>query len=234
VQKSGYVPVDTTVRLGGQEQAALALTLAEEPTESGPTTAEASDDDTDQPSTTPPTTDVDDTSEPDPEPDPPAQGTLSLSASPSGTVYIDGEARGSGGSIRVPAGTHRIRFEHPQYGVKDTTLTVSAGATQALTCYFEHAVSVRTDGAWGNVYINGENTQTATGESPFQLGADTYDIEVRIRRGNYAIEGGVHRWKIGEERFSRSFSGSTRTLTLRPSFAEQQHVIQFNVIDRES
>ncbi len=236
VQKSGYVSVDTTVRFGGQERAALALTLDEESAEeSGPATASSEPSNEEQePSSNTSSPPAENASTPDPEPDPPAQGTLSLRATPSGTVYVNGEARGSGGSIRVPAGTHQVRFAHPQYGARDTTLTVRAGATEALTCYFEHPVSVRTDGAWGNVFINGENTQTATGEAPFQLGADTYDVEVRIRRGDYVVSGGVHRWIVGEERFSTPFSGSTRTLTLRPSFAEQQHVIEFHVIDRES
>lgn len=234
VQRPGYVPVDTTLRLADATEASLALSLTEEDSDQSVATTDpsAQNGDSEPSSAEEAATDEESAAE-QTEPSSPARGTLTLSASPEGTVYVDGEARGSGGSIRVPAGTHQISFRHPQYGRKDTTLTVSEGQTQELTCYFTHRVDVRSE-PWANVYIDGENTEEATPYNT-ELGAGTsYRIEVHIQRGSYRVTGGEYRWRVGDRRSQRDFSGEAITITLEPSFEETAHVIDFQIAESSS
>jgi len=233
MQKAGYAPVDTTLYLGDATTASLAVALTEV-AERTPSSAASTDRSASAPSRADAAASRDPApsaaSDPDP---PPAQGTLTLRATPQGTVYVNGEARTSGSAIQVPAGTHRIRFRHPTYGTKDTTLTVAAGASQTLTCHFTHRVAVQSEPAWASVVINGETTGQQTPYSA-ELGAGaTYRIEAR-RRG-YTATGGVYRQRVGERRLApQSFSGAVQTVTLAPSFEPEVHVIQFNVSESGS
>jgi len=159
--------------------------------------------------------------------DPQEYGSLTLRAVPQGNVYVGGESRTQGQSVRVPVGEHRIRFQYSGFA-KDTTLTVGAGETQALTCYFTHRVVVQSDPVWASVYIGGENTDKDT-EYRTKLGPGTYRIGVRVRRGDWKVTGGVHRWRAGERRSVKKFSDRVKVLTLEPSFRRETHVIDFQL-----
>ncbi len=203
-EKQGRYPVDTTVSLAQTKQAQLSLELERPP--------------------------------PPPDPDPKPTGTFTLDASPSGTVSVDGESHTAGQPIQVTAGEpHRIRIEHPSRGACDTTLAVEAGGEETLTCHFEHEVRVLTglDEPWANVYIEGENTGQQTPHDVFLTTGSTYEIGARIQRDpDITISGGTH-----EERDRavepRQFSGQSTTLTLRPSFEQQTHVIDFRTSESE-
>lgn len=116
---------------------------------------------------------------------PPAQlGSLTLSTVPAGgTVSVAGQSRQGSGTFEVPAGSHAIRCEHPQYDSFQATVQVRAGQTEAATCYFQTTVNVNAttaDGTatWGAVWVNGRNTGDNT-PAQLALGPGTYTITVR-------------------------------------------------------
>jgi hypothetical protein len=56
------------------------------------------------------------------------QGVLQVNALPWANVYVDGEPAGDTpiGQLRVPLGSHEVRFVHPQYGERLVRVTVGA------------------------------------------------------------------------------------------------------------
>lgn len=235
IQKQGYE--ETTVTVDGTrasltvplEQEGPGQTVAdaqspEESTKTGPQADNGSDSGGGETSEA--------TSDPAP---PPEQGTLILDARPSGTVFVDGEAHSAGQSIRVPTGTHKLRFEHPEYDtVKDTTVRVAPDDTHELTCYFTHEVTVRAQPSWASVYLNGENT---TKDTPYntELGPGRHQIRAHVaeQRG-WEVTGGEYRRSVGGERRAGEFSGRVKTITLRPAFEQQTHVIDFRLSENGS
>lgn len=208
VERQGYFPVDTLVALAELDEANLDLQLDRRPPD------------------------------PEPEPEEPSYGTFTLDASPSGTVYVDGERQAAGQSVEVRAGeTHQVRIEHPQNGACDTTLTVNEEETKTLTCHFEHRVAVRSKprANWANVYINGENTGESTEHITRLATGRTYKIGVNIQRGSYVISGGnyVRRGEESGVLEQREFTGSTMTISPEPSFEPQIHGIGFRVSESE-
>ena len=232
VQRAGYLPVDTTVQLAGRETATLYVQLTERAPATStndpparPVEEPTASSDASQPSATAQNTQEDD-------PPAPATGTVQLGINPSGTILVDGTRRSSG-SVELTAGTHRLTFRHPEYGTKDTTITVAAGATKALTCYFEHTINVLSE-PWANVYVNGENTGQTT---PYNeaIGPGTYQVGLRIRRGAFTIDGGVLRQRAGDRRLPESaFTGSETRITVAPAFEPRAYVLSFNVTGQGS
>ena len=228
LQKQGYRPVDTTLAVAalGGEEVTIPLVAAERSTEPDYEPGEP-DPENHSPSRAADSDDAADSNDP-PEP---APATLTLDATPRGTVWVGDTSHPAGTPVPVPPGTHRIRFEHPQYGSRDTTLTVAAGARHSLTCHFMHRVVVQSDPVWATVFINGENTGEQTTHI-VDLGAgQSYRIETRIQRGTYRVTGGTYRRRVGDQRTARPFSGNAVTLTLEPSFEPEAHVIDFQITD---
>jgi hypothetical protein len=145
------------------------------------------------------------------------------------TVRVDGRDFGeAGGTFDLEPGTHEIQFTHPRYGSADTTLTVGPSQQRELTCYFEQQVVVNMGGGmWGNVILNGSNTQESTPHK-FTLGPGTHRVGVNIARKDVVIQGGVHRVRTGNRDQQDTFVGDTRTITVRPSFEPRSHALVFN------
>jgi len=228
LQKQGYQPVDTTLAVAALrgEEVTIPLRATERSTEPADAPVEP-----DRENNSPPrSADSDDAADSNDPPEP-APATLTLNATPRGTVWVGDTSHPAGTPVPVPPGTHRVRFEHPQYGSRDTTLTVSAGAQQSLTCHFMHRVVVQSEPVWANVFINGENTGEQTTHI-VELGAgQSYRIESRIQRGTYRVTGGTYRRRVGDRRTAQPFSGNAVTLTLRPSFEPEAHVVDFQIRD---
>jgi len=230
-QKPGYAPVDTTLRLTGAPRS-LQISLVEErprrpevaqaqPPTNAP--AQSRSPSGNGNSESPDQTEMESsTSSSSP------QGSLTLTSFPQETqVYINGERKETGSAVQLPVGKHNVRFEHPQYGSKDTTLTVVEGQEDELTCYFTHEVTVQSD-PWANVLINGTNTEQTTPHSINLRAGTTYEIGVRIRREGYEVTGGVYRQRVEERYIEKgSFSGSVHTIELKPAFESQTHILRF-------
>ena len=238
IEKSGYRPLDTTLYVadGGPPSLNVQLRPATSApsTGDGRTVAGASDDAGEGGG---PPTRPDDASAPDDaevasdgSDDPSeqatsARGTLRLAVNPTGTVSVNGEARNAG-AVAVEAGRHTLRFRHPGHGVKDTTVTVAAGETKALTCYFEQTISVNHEGAWGNVWIDGTNTGESTPHT-FTRGPGTYRVELRIRREGYTVPDGRYFKSVADRRYASPFTGNAKDVTVEATFTPTRHALLF-------
>lgn len=160
----------------------------------------------------------------------PAMGTVTVTATPSGAVLIDGDKK-SGSSIEVPVGEHTVTCRHPDRGSVETTVTVEEGQSETLACYFEQKVSVNTTGAYGRIWLNGTNTgQNTNAASPLSLPPGTHEVEVRRRSiDNFQVNGGVVKIRRGDKSRTENFSGDAYTIQVEPTFEKVEHAIVFNV-----
>jgi serine/threonine protein kinase len=158
------------------------------------------------------------------------RGTVTVTPKPAGTVLIDGEERG-GGSAEVPVGEHTVTCRHPDHGTTQTTVTVAEGQTQTLTCYFTQRVSVNTTGAYGRIWLNGQDTGRNTNAAqPLSLPPGTHRIEVRRRSiSNFQVDGGRVKVERGTESETKRFTGSAYSIQVTPSFRKVEHAVVFNV-----
>jgi len=246
VEKDGYRPVDTsfTVERGGRiavndlplarttdAQEAPAPTADAEasgppddetPT-SGPASPESQSERTESAAASSPSTDASD--EPDASP---ATATLALAAQPVGTVEVHGESR-QDGSVELTEGEHTVTCRHPNGASVQTTVTVTAGETQRLTCYTEVTLSVTTTGAWGRIWLNGRDTDENTGAT-LSLPPGDHRIEVRRRSiDGFQVNGGVVKIERGEASRKVEFSGSTYEMEGTPAFEQVEHAVVFDV-----
>jgi hypothetical protein len=156
-------------------------------------------------------------------------GSVEVAAQPVGTVEVDGTTRDRG-SVELPEGEYTVTCRHPNGASVDTTLAVTAGASQRLTCYTEVAVNVTTTGAWGRVWVNGQNTEnnTNTGET-LSLPPGRHRLRVRRRSDDdFQIDGGVVKIERGERSRKVEFSESSYELEVTPSFEPVEHAVVFN------
>jgi serine/threonine protein kinase len=122
---------------------------------------------------------------------------LIAQAIPTGSVSVDGNIK-SGNSaaakeIQVMAGDRVVTFQHPTYGSAKFTLSIRAGETKKLTCYFESYVSIQTlgesgGGVWGTIVVDGQNTGVQTPRDRYPLGPGRHLITV-ARSGYETVEG---------------------------------------------
>ena len=163
----------------------------------------------------------------DVEASPPA-ATLRLSV-PGGSARVQGQTVQTSGTVSLEAGSQRVEYRHPLYGTRAETVTLDAGETLERTFYFEQPVTVNTIGAWGNVWIDGENR----GNTPFRdrLGPGRHEVELRINRTNaFTIEGGTWSQRSGEDADTvQRFSGSSVVIDVEPGFKETTHVLSFTI-----
>ena len=77
---------------------------------------------------------------PPPPPPPPQTGTLLLTVSPWGEVYVDGKRRGLASpvaTIEVPPGRYRVEIRNASQPTYLANVTVRAGDTQQITHRFD-------------------------------------------------------------------------------------------------
>lgn len=230
IEKPGYQSLDTALYVVEDSTPSLNVQLS--PIASTPPAADEravadAGDDAETPSEDPgrssdsePAPDV---SEDTSKPAPPARGTLRLDVNPQGTIQVDGEVRDTG-VIELPAGRHTLRLRHSEYGVKDTTVMIAGGETLSLTCSFEQTIAVNTEGVWGNVWINGVNTEQSTPQT-FRRGTGTYRIE--LRRSGYTVPSGTYYKTVDGARYTLPFTGPVRQITVEPTCTPITHSLFF-------
>ncbi len=112
-------------------------------------------------------------------------GTLSLTIVPEGRIYVDGRLQGRKSvQLSVPAGTHQVTFEHPQYGKATVPVEVQPDRVTPLTYYFEAYLSIVTldengEPLWATLVLNGEDTGEIAARDRYPLGVGTYRISVK-------------------------------------------------------
>lgn len=128
----------------------------------------------------------------------PLTGRINLTVNPGGRVLIDGRVASadvaSSHTLNVPLGPHTIRVEHPELGVWQRSVRVTANATQSFNLDFTQEFEVRigsfdTEGGFkrGEIYVDGSPVGRAP--RPVQLRFGRHEIEVRME--GYTQEGGV-------------------------------------------
>jgi len=156
-----------------------------------------------------------------------ATGIVKVTPEPSGTVLVDGEEQGGGGAITVVEGARTITCRHPRYGSVETTATVSAGETKALTCYFARSVTVTAPEVYGRIWVDGANTGEDT-PATLSLGPGTHRIEVRRQSiDDFQVRGGIFKVERGGESETGQFSGDAYEVNVQPSFTEVQYTVSF-------
>ena len=122
---------------------------------------------------------------------------LIAQAIPTGSVSVDGNVRTGTSSgakeIEIPAGERVVTFQHPTYGSARFPLSVRAGETKRLTCFFESYVSIQTlsesgGSVWGTIVIDGKDTGMQTPKDRYPLGPGSHRVTV-TRRGFETVEG---------------------------------------------
>jgi serine/threonine protein kinase len=100
-------------------------------------------------------------------PKPVKNAGLSLNVLPAGSIYIDGNRINQNVKQKFFPGTYNIKFEHPEYGVKEEKITLAGGEDKELTCYFQQWVSIQSisetgDPIWASIVINDKKTDYYT------------------------------------------------------------------------
>jgi serine/threonine protein kinase len=122
---------------------------------------------------------------------------LIVQAIPSGSVSVDGNVRTGTSSgakeIEISAGDRVVTFQHPTYGSARFPVSIRAGETKKLTCYFESYVSIQTlsesgGSVWGTIVIDGKDTGMQTPKDRYPLGPGSHRVTV-TRRGLETVEG---------------------------------------------
>lgn len=118
---------------------------------------------------------------------------LEVSAIPDGIVSVDGGEKSSVADksvrLQVPAGRRRILFEHPRYGKREVSVTLTPEERRVVRCYFETQVNVAISGdaVWGMVVLDGKQTSIQAPKT-LSLGPGTHRISVE-RSGYETVEG---------------------------------------------
>ncbi|MBL1212190.1 MAG: serine/threonine protein kinase [Ignavibacteriae bacterium] len=115
------------------------------------------------------------------------ESTLNLRAVPAGSIFIDDELIAGNSSNRISKtlgeGSFNIKFSHPEFGTKTTTVSLKDGDNKNLVCYFQQTINIQSinedgEATWASIFINNENTELYTPRE-IQLGPGSYKIFVR-------------------------------------------------------
>jgi hypothetical protein len=112
----------------------------------------------------------------------------------------------------------------------EKTIVIPEDASQEIGCYFEQPVTVDVPGSWGNVVLNGENTEEATPQT-IALPPGDHRIGLSVERDDaLRVNGGKYRIEVGQEtQESGSFGGTTLPIHVRPGFQKIQYFVVFTV-----
>jgi len=215
LEKDGFAPFDTTITFKPGSQVTLAgLRLG-----SGETVDQTPTRERERPAGTSAT-----------EAAPTPTGQLSVTAPAASIVQVGGEEQSGGGSFRVATGPQTVRCLHPKYQTIETRVNVSQNDTASVSCVYQHVVFVNTTTSWGNIWVDGANTETQTpGEVTLPPGR--YRIEVRrVGVDDFQVEGGAYRLAPengGKERQRERFETGYFDVTVKPAFQKLKHNITF-------
>jgi serine/threonine protein kinase len=115
------------------------------------------------------------------------ESKLSLQAVPAGSIFIDGELIAGNSSNKISKtlgeGSFNVKFSHPEFGTKTTTVSLRDGDSKNLVCYFQKTINIQSlnedgEATWASIFINNENTELYTPRE-IQLGPGDYKIFVR-------------------------------------------------------
>lgn len=115
-------------------------------------------------------------------------GTLSILVNPFGSIYIDGQLQKVDADRRLnfdlAAGTHRLRVEHPSYGVGEKTITIKLNEELDVFIDFNKMVMLTVTSApvLGEIFIDGNSK----GYAPKQLTLHVGQHTIEVRREGYA------------------------------------------------
>ncbi|MEZ4702030.1 MAG: serine/threonine-protein kinase [Rhodothermales bacterium] len=205
----GYADRDTTVVVDRGE-VDVHLVLAAVPTASRtPVTPRRN--------TPPPPANPDNTNPTDPVPATP-MGSLRMRVEPAGTMAVVGHEYLGGGTVDLPAGTHRVRCSSNGLSA-EKDVVVSAGEPASVTCYTMHEVTIVTRlkdgsaGPWARIVIDGVDTEENTPLADHPMESGTHRI--RVQKFGYRIEEGE------------------QELVLRPTFERPNtvHTLEFTLIE---
>lgn len=218
VQKEGYAALDTTIQFNPGGEVLLTDIRLDEDASPEPAVATAS-------STTP------EPSAPSGS-DPVQTVSFAVDAASEVRVEVDGNTQQGAGTLSLTEGTHTIRCTHPEHGSIETTVAVSQNDTEPVSCVFQREIGVNTDGSWGNIWVNGENTGKPTPDR-LVLPPGRHVISVRLNRDtDYQVRGGLFKREVvsGDgDPTEAQFSGQQYQIDIEPGFQTYKQNLVFRI-----
>lgn len=144
---------------------------------------------------------------------------LILQAIPEGAIYVNGVLKSQRGNqrkkIELNAGDYSVEFRHPRYGSKQISLSLKAGQSRQLVCYFVNYINIQSldqsgEFFWGKIIIDGRDVGQETPVDKYPLPPGRHTITVR-REGYRSVEGIV-------------------TLEVKPDFKEKVIPLIFHLV----
>lgn len=141
-----------------------------------------------------------------------ATGSLIVRAEPAGYIEVNGREVAAAEPLTLRTGQHNVSCGKAPH-VFEGGVTIAAGQTQEVTCYFTNKINVvptMADGSstWASIWIDGQNQGVAPAE--LELDPGTYRISVR-RDGFTALD-------------------KEKTLVLKPGFEPQTYPLSFRIM----
>lgn len=121
---------------------------------------------------------------------PTATSTLILKTDLPASIYIDGAREASSSKLltktELPAGRHTLKFEHPEYGVKELTVNTALNQRKEITVFYQQKVNIQSlntkdEPFWGTIYINNKTV----GETPYNLNLLPGKYEITVKKTGY-------------------------------------------------
>ncbi len=125
-----------------------------------------------------------------------ANGTVTLTMDVPGKIYLDGRAynveSNQAFSKNLNTGSYKIRFTSNRDVSKQVAVDLRANTNKRINCFFKRQLNIQSlneagDSFWGNIYVDGENTEIPTPGS-ITLEAGTHKITVK-KTGYSTVEG---------------------------------------------
>ena len=214
IQKNGYAALDTTIQLEpGGDVLLTGIRLKEEPTRTAATSTAPAPRSTSDRATEPTV-------------------SFSVEAPSNVRVEIGDEVREGAGTFSVAVGTQTVRCIHPEHGEIETTVSASQNDTNSVSCVFQREVKVNTNGAWGNITVNGENTRNSTPHD-LVLPPGRHEISVQLNRDtNMRVRGGFFRREVvsGDgDPIKDEFSSQSYQIDIEPGFQTYRQNLVFTI-----